>query len=53
MLGFHYSAFVERIPKLFPKWIIILTGKIKVHGYIKLHVSESCYSFYQRFTKLC
>lgn len=36
MLGFHYSALVERISKLFPRWIIILTGKMN----IELHISK-------------
>lgn len=47
MLGFHFSLFVERIPRLFPKCILILTGEMEVHGYKKkkkrkiLHRSKS------------
>lgn len=35
MLGFHFSLFVERISRLFPKCIIILTREMEVHGYKK------------------
>lgn len=36
LLGFYSSLFVERISKLSPKCIIILTGQMEVHGYKKI-----------------
>lgn len=45
--GFHSSLFVERISKLLPKCIIILTGQMQVCGYKRkfLHISKSPHSF--------
>lgn len=54
MLGLH-SLFVERISKLFPKYIIILTEEMEVHGYEKniLYFSKSHQSSYQGLTGPC
>lgn len=58
MLGFHFSLFVERIPRLFPKCILILTGEMEVHGYKKKKkkyciVQKVIALLYQRLTGPC